>query len=291
MLTIFEGQISFSGGLQEALETVTSHKNVQNGVLRITSDQGSGMIGIFCGRYMTGGVLTLSGERKLPAIKRLLSCKEGSFAFLDVLGEKMPDLKQGLCIDIRMLLDAVPDLAKVAIPLSEESLTRLTAPAEDIHLIDTAFINEEEPAFPDEDARIAEITRTYNRLVALSEYERLHRTEDDAKFEEEERQYFASYANYQATQSPVLTAEDQRQLLGEAPAVVPELPEPQQPIDPTARAASVTRSRYTKLCEWEEKSQRYLGLALWGAFALIGAITILIYWRDILGSIQAAFPK
>jgi hypothetical protein len=40
--------------MTDVLESVSRHKNVTNGVLRITSNNASGLIGVFCGRFITG---------------------------------------------------------------------------------------------------------------------------------------------------------------------------------------------------------------------------------------------
>ncbi len=138
MFTVLQGQISTSEGLREALEIVLTIGDVQNGVLRITSVDVSGRIGIFCGRYVTGA-MTGSGESGNLALRKLLSVKSGNFAFLDAKGEKTADLQQSLSLDLGSLIELVPDGLEAQAPLLEESLAGLRQPGEQLFLVDTSF--------------------------------------------------------------------------------------------------------------------------------------------------------
>lgn len=137
MLTILEGQISF-GGIQDALEIVSRHKDVKNGMLKLTSQDTSGTIGVFCGRFITGARLTLTEEMGYEALRTLLSVKDGNFAFFDVGAEQLIELRQSLAVDIHLLLQS-RDFAD-GVPLSSESLTGMSMAAthEQVQLIDTA---------------------------------------------------------------------------------------------------------------------------------------------------------
>jgi hypothetical protein len=158
---ILEGQISF-GGIHDALEAVSRIKNVKNGVLRITSHDASGLVGIFCGRFITGAVVTLTGEVGHRALRKLISACDGNFAFLDAGDEVLPDLKQSLGVDISLLLAAGigPNVA-----LTEETLTGMMVSGDEIQAIDTTMdLN----PIDDSGERLHRIQRTYDRLLSLT---------------------------------------------------------------------------------------------------------------------------
>lgn len=167
--------------MHDVLDGVYRHKNITNGVLRITSNGGSGLIGVFCGRFLTGAVLTLTGESGYTALKRLLSVNDGTFAFMDAQRESLPDLRQSLGVDIAALLSLV-DLSSGELPLSEEALTSMKTrvSTEELELFDTSVdLAEEQPPL-DEASRIDRITKTYDRLFSLSAYQRAQNVANEA---------------------------------------------------------------------------------------------------------------
>jgi hypothetical protein len=165
MRKILEGQISF-GGMQDALEAVVRHKNVKNGVLSVTSNSCSGLMGVFCGRFITGAMLTLSGEVGLPALRQLLSAKDGAFALLDMSDEPVADLNQSLGVDLQAVLASV-DFSLDTIPVSEESLIGLAVSNEEIRTINT---NVSEEVIPAEQLTPERINQTFQRIVKLSDH-------------------------------------------------------------------------------------------------------------------------
>jgi hypothetical protein len=164
---IIEGQITF-GGIHDALKAISLLKYVRNGVMRITSHEASGLIGVFCGRYITGAVVTLSGETGYAALRRLLSANDGSFSFLDAADEILPELRQSLAIDINLLVETSE--IQEGTPLSEDSLTGMNAsPDDQAKIFDTSMeLGHAQPAV--EADRIARINRTYDRIASLSSY-------------------------------------------------------------------------------------------------------------------------
>jgi hypothetical protein len=136
--TVIQGQISPTEGLREALEIVLTVKNVQDGVLSISSEGISGTVGIFCGRYITGA-LTETGESGNEALRKLLSVKSGKFSFLDTKGESHAELKQSLSVDLSSLLELSDDFARPIVPLLDDSITGYALQAaEQVFLADAA---------------------------------------------------------------------------------------------------------------------------------------------------------
>lgn len=166
MIKIFEGQISF-GGMQDALEAVARHKNIKHGIVQVTSNSCSGLMGVFCGRFITGAVLTLSGETGLPALRNLLSAKDGSFAFLDVTDEPLTDLNQSLGVDLQAMLSSV-DFSIDSLPVSQESLVDMaSSTGEEIHTIDTS-VTEDQIAV--HELSPERINATYQRITKISSH-------------------------------------------------------------------------------------------------------------------------
>lgn len=168
MLTILEGQISF-GGVHDALDAVSRHKNVKNGVLRISSNKASGLIGVFCGRFITGAFVTLTGETGQAALQKLIAATDGTFAFMDAMGDDMPELKQSLAVDIA-LLSSTGDNTSV---VSEQTLTGATE-GESIELIDTSINFDDAPLLTDNE-RAERLSKTYDKLMSLAEYEKMRK--------------------------------------------------------------------------------------------------------------------
>lgn len=165
MIKVLEGQITF-GGMHDALEAVARHKNIKHGVLRVTSNSCSGLLGVFCGRFITGAMLSLTGEAGLPALRELLSAKDGSFALLDVSDEPITELNQSLGVDLAAVLASV-DFSLDSIPVSEESLIGLTSTGEEVRLIDTSAV---EDIVPPEDLTPERVNSTFQRITSLSEH-------------------------------------------------------------------------------------------------------------------------
>jgi hypothetical protein len=166
VIKILEGQISF-GGMQDALEAVARHKNIKHGIVQVTSNTCSGLMGVFCGRYITGAVLTLSGETGLPALRDLLAAKDGSFAFLDVTDEPIADLNQSLGVDLQAMLSSV-DFSLDSMPVSEESLVGMASSnGEEIHLVDTS-VADDGPVV--HELTPERINATYQRITKISSH-------------------------------------------------------------------------------------------------------------------------
>ena len=133
MLNVFDGQITQTDGLRDALEGILSAKSVQNGVLRIQSDLVSGRVGIFCARFITGAQVDATGESGGLALRRLLAARNGSFSFEDARGSDISDLKQSLSIDVEILLENMTELlAGKSVSLSDGSMFGFALPAQRI---------------------------------------------------------------------------------------------------------------------------------------------------------------
>ena len=82
---VIEGKITPDEGLGEVIQTVLDLKNVPNAVLRITSSQGDlqGRIGFAQGGFILGGKISSPEETGYPALRKLLSILNGTYAILD----------------------------------------------------------------------------------------------------------------------------------------------------------------------------------------------------------------
>ena len=300
MLTILEGQISFSGGLHDALEAISKHKTIQYGVLRITSDTGSGLVGIFCGRYITGAVMTLTGEKRAYAVKRLLSAKNGTYAFMDAMGESLPDIRsQHMAIDVRVLLDSVQDFASADLPISEESLTGLSASAEEIQLIDTTFGSEDDGEDEDftEEERIERINQTYNRLLSLTEHEKklqaVMQAEEVAEMQGEKAAFVADPNIDYSALGAIGTIDRRGALVMEKSSSKVDLAVLSQEVDPETipPAQRATRDNFRKLDHWEQNNELYNAITMWAFFFIIAGVVYYFYGKEITEAFQLAFGR
>jgi tetratricopeptide (TPR) repeat protein len=138
MSSPLSGTISKNEGLREAFEFVVLLKEVQNGILQVSSKDINGHIGIFCAKYITGAKVADSDESGHQALKKLLSIKDGTFKFTPVEEGEISDLKQSLSIDINSLLEWSDNLADniSTRPLLDESLSGLAGTGEKVFLTD-----------------------------------------------------------------------------------------------------------------------------------------------------------
>jgi hypothetical protein len=114
MSEVLSGTISNALGLRNALEQITSMKEVNSGVLTVSGERVSGRLGIAWGRFITGAVLD-TGESGRAALRHLLTVREGSFAFLDTEGEPVEELRQSLGIDLNGVVPYVPEEISIAV--------------------------------------------------------------------------------------------------------------------------------------------------------------------------------
>jgi hypothetical protein len=270
---LIEGQISFSG-VRDALEAALRLGNVKNGVLRITSNEASGMIGIFCGRFITGAVLMLTGQTGQPALIKLLASRDGTFAFLDAGDERLPDLMQSLGIDLQKLVSC-SELNEQAV-LTEETLTGMVGSPEEIQAIDTTYdIGEVSEA-----ERLTRITRTYEKLLALS------------------------YKKPPEKQPELATALTQAQSGAQTPVALPAQPLPGKPsgakkkettskelppippwdipYTPPAKVEEAPHTTFSRLKRWSAHDDK-VGVLIWLSLLVILAVFLWCTWPAIQG--------
>lgn len=107
MKEMFKGTICAGDGLREALEIVGSMKGLQTGVLQVHAGDASGLVGLASGQII--GALLNSGETARKALRQILQTRQGNFIVLDAGAELLPELRQGLKIDVNGLCPYVPN--------------------------------------------------------------------------------------------------------------------------------------------------------------------------------------
>ncbi len=105
--TLFVGNINPPNWLWSALHAVGQATEVRNAVLIVFSEDKRGRLGIFCNRYISGGVIDGSGKTGIEAVQELLSVKSGIFGFRACLASEGAELKQNLALDISEMLESV----------------------------------------------------------------------------------------------------------------------------------------------------------------------------------------
>lgn len=110
MAELLKGRISDDEGLKEALEIMSTFKEVGFGVLQIKSDTVNGELGVAWGKYITGARVEepkLSGKK---ALRKILRLREGKFSFIDTEDQPVVELRQSLGIDLLRAAMVVPEL-------------------------------------------------------------------------------------------------------------------------------------------------------------------------------------
>lgn len=272
MFKVLEGQISF-GGMHDALEAVARHKNVKYGLLRVTSNTSSGLIGVFCGRFITGAVMSLSGESGYPALRNLLAAKDGSFAFMDASDEPVREVNQSLGVDLQTLLSST-DFSVDNLPISEESLTNMRGAADEVKLIDTSL--EFEPA---EELTVERINQTYDRILSLSEHLRTTGGELAAGKPEQPAEEVLRQREMQREDLSQFMQQHQEQLAA-ATAVATG----------TGDQRSVNQEDFKRLKDWSDKGQKVMVIA-WGGILVAVAVLLIIFGPRLATMIGSIVPK
>jgi hypothetical protein len=274
MFTVFEGQITYAGNLSEALRMIASCKSVREGVLRITSDTATGMIGVFLGRYVTGAITIIDGDVRTDAISRLLFVKNGTFAFLDAVDEPLQELKQGLAIELEAVIDALEE-SSGDLPLSPDSLITMGgATGDTMKVIDTTAEFEGVP----EEQQVKRARATYQRLVSVSERERQERERQEREnasnpVESEQPRtafYVTDYGrdHIRNLLHNKLTAEQEKMVATmptKAERVAREEFDSRPPAPPSHK-----RQQFHRLSKWQEDA-RLFAIIFWGLFLAIVA--------------------
>jgi len=124
---VVEGKIDPEGGMREVLETILRLKSVQNGLLRISSNDRtlSGRIAFSQNGYILGGRVDDPGEIGYQAIRKLLSVKDGNYAVLDGGRTHVPEVNQTLWISVEQILPILSDLPEALDQFIEGNLGAL----------------------------------------------------------------------------------------------------------------------------------------------------------------------
>ncbi len=110
MAELLKGRISDVEGLREALEIITTFKEVSQAVLDVRAPSVSGKIGVAWGRFITGALITGSDEKGKKALRQLLIVREGTFTFNALEPQPGIELIQALGLDLARTAAVVPEL-------------------------------------------------------------------------------------------------------------------------------------------------------------------------------------
>jgi hypothetical protein len=126
-----EGKITQDEPVSAIIETLIGLKNYPNLVLRIT-DQDSdleGRIAVTQGLYVLGGRVNNTESVGYPAIKALLSVRNGTYAILDPDKTSLADVNQTLWIMLEKIRSLLPNLPSTPESLFDLDRQRLSAGA------------------------------------------------------------------------------------------------------------------------------------------------------------------
>lgn len=119
---ILEGQLSENVGMKEVLQAVLRQAPKASGILRVSCprDNLNGRLALVGGQYIVGGQISESDECGYQAVRKLLSVREGNFAFLETSKQHPLEMDQSLHISLSSLQKLLPELPADAADLFDE---------------------------------------------------------------------------------------------------------------------------------------------------------------------------
>ncbi len=134
---VIEGRITPDEGLADIIQTVLDLKNIANPILRLTSAQGDlqGRIGFGHG-FILGGRVSSPEETGYPAIRKLLTIQDGTYAILDPGRTHVADVNQTLWIKANRVVSLLPNLPESPQQLLDGADLQTIAPQVDKALLD-----------------------------------------------------------------------------------------------------------------------------------------------------------
>jgi hypothetical protein len=163
---VTQGKIWANRTTREILWSIMKHKKVAVGLLRISGNRPTveGDICIHNGVFVVGARLRSGNERGYPAIKAMLMQSEGTFQYLDMGEEDVPDIDQTMKLRLTQLINSLPNLpAKYEDLIGGNTLSKIRAIK-----IDEAAPTEEQLIDKDTFAQLAQWEQRSMKLRAAA---------------------------------------------------------------------------------------------------------------------------
>jgi hypothetical protein len=126
MDVVFQGRLSRDQDIREVLNDVLALRTGELGFLRITSsaEKISGRLVLHQRRQIIGAQSPDTNESGYQAVRRLLSVQQGDFAYIDAEGVVLKPEEQNVSLDLRTVLELLPDLPEQLPERTEAPKTR-----------------------------------------------------------------------------------------------------------------------------------------------------------------------
>lgn len=122
MDVVFEGRLTDDVQLKNVLQKVLEKRPSGNLLLRVATSARDcdGKICIVDGRFITAAIISNTRESGYPAVRKLLSIKDGNFACLRPSSDDSLSIPYSLNIELEKILPLVPDLPESPNGLHDE---------------------------------------------------------------------------------------------------------------------------------------------------------------------------
>ncbi len=112
MEVVFQGRLTSEQDLRDVLSDLLALTTGDLGILRISSSTNklSGRLVIHRRQSVIGAQIPDTGEFGYPALRKLLSVRQGAFAYVDLEGQPLKPEDENVKVDVRTLLELLPNL-------------------------------------------------------------------------------------------------------------------------------------------------------------------------------------
>lgn len=125
MEVVFQGRLTSEQDLRDVLNDLLALTTGDLGILRISSSTNklSGRLVIQRRQSVIGAQIPDTGEFGYPALRKLLSVRQGAFAYVDLEGQALKPEDENVKVEVRTLLELLPNLPD-ELPSGESSSAR-----------------------------------------------------------------------------------------------------------------------------------------------------------------------
>src|SRR4030095_3489271 len=103
MEVVFQGRLTSEQDLRDVLNDLLALTTGELGILRISSSSNklSGRLVIHRRQSVIGAQIPDTGESGYPALRKLLSVRQGSFAYVDLEGQPLKPEDENVKVEVR----------------------------------------------------------------------------------------------------------------------------------------------------------------------------------------------
>jgi len=167
MEVVFQGRLTSEQDLRDVLNDLLALTTGDLGILRISSSTHklSGRLLIQRRQQVIGAQIPDTGEFGYPALRKLLSVRQGAFAYVDLEGQPLKPEEENVKVEVRTLLELLPNLPDDLPTSGSEPKTRMSRElarvVEAAELIREAThqVSEPQQAPPDQIGKLRELQK------------------------------------------------------------------------------------------------------------------------------------